>query len=231
MSNVIIGVDEVGFGSIAGPLVVGAVAFLSTTRRPVIKHYPFENVKQNKKECKVTPLKDSKKLSYSMLLRFKELIMDRALGIQLFSQSPRHIDLHGVEVARREAMHAVIMRLLEQLNYRYQQNTEGIDLRQYKVIIDGDVDLGHCRFAYQALPHADDTVWQVSAAAVIAKCVQVKAMQKLHERNTRYGWDKNKGYPTKQHLEALDQHGVSMFHRKSYKPVAQRLIANVSDKP
>jgi ribonuclease HII len=58
----------------------------------------------------------------------------------------------------------------------------------------------------------------IAAASIIAKVTRDNIMKKLHKFCPLYGWDKNKGYPTKVHIQAISEHGISPFHRRSYGP-------------
>ena len=224
--NITIGADEVGFGAIAGPLVVCAAASLSTTRAPVIKHYHFER-KYRADAPDHTPIQDSKKLSYNMLLRFREVLhdQDKILAYELCQVPAGQIDKQGVELVRVTAMRSVIWRLIERLAHSHMDWIQG---GKYRIIVDGEGSLGEqCPFRYTLMPQADSTVWQVSAASILAKYHQIQIMRRLHITHPEYNWIKNRGYPTREHLDKLQTHGVSRHHRKSYKPVREVLNGRV----
>jgi ribonuclease HII len=65
----------------------------------------------------------------------------------------------------------------------------------------------------------DQRVQQISAASIIAKVARDTEMQQMHDVYPEYGFDSHKGYPTKQHIDALRQHGVTPIHRRSFSPV------------
>lgn len=209
--RLIIGVDEVGCGAIAGPLVVAAVAFRSSTRQPVLKRFSFERGKD-------VPVQDSKRITASLLPRLEELIWEKCVDHELRVCSPAEVDRLGVMEAQTSSMRVILYRLLERINFAHPGAFE-----DYRIIVDGDITLGECRFKYAALAGADRDVWQVGAASIIAKNRQLIEMQKLHARDSRYNWDKNKGYPTPEHVKALRKHGVSQHHRRSYKTVKEIL--------
>jgi ribonuclease HII len=88
-----------------------------------------------------------------------------------------------------------------------------------RIIIDGKFspkELIH--FKAETLVKADLKIKQVSAASIIAKVYRDKILKKLHLRENFYGWNKNAGYGTKNHLDAISRIGVSKFHRKTYQP-------------
>ena len=93
-----------------------------------------------------------------------------------------------------------------------------------QIIIDGKFipeDLN--KFQVSSLIKADDKINQVSAASIMAKVFRDKLVSKLHQFEGRYEWNKNAGYGTKSHLNAIDKYGISPFHRKTYQPIS-RLI-------
>ncbi|MCK4344930.1 MAG: ribonuclease HII, partial [Bacteroidales bacterium] len=85
------------------------------------------------------------------------------------------------------------------------------------LIIDGN------RFkAYPSIPHrcivgGDGKYLSIAAASVLAKTYRDDYMIKLHRQYKNYGWDKNKGYPTRKHREAIAKFGITLCHRKSFR--------------
>jgi ribonuclease HII len=202
-SRFIVGVDEAGYGCIAGPLVAAAVAFIEEQPRPSIPG----------RRGRVIPVRDSKRLSAALLEPMAEAVTQSCVGFEVRRVTPASIDELGAEKAKLEALALVARRLLERLRFRY-ATADG-----YRVVVDGHTYLGPCGFEYEALPRADATVWQVSAASVLAKQLQLQSMKEMHEEFPQYGWAENHGYPTEAHLVALRRHGVTPYHRRSYSPV------------
>jgi ribonuclease HII len=75
------------------------------------------------------------------------------------------------------------------------------------------------RFPARAVVGGDRSVPEISAASILAKTARDAFMVDLHGLYPRYGFDRHKGYPTPEHLEALRRHGVSPVHRRSFAPV------------
>lgn len=73
----------------------------------------------------------------------------------------------------------------------------------------------------RAIVKGDGKSLSIAAASIIAKVTRDRIMLKLHEKFPQYGWDKNSGYGTKQHLEAIQKYGITEFHRRSFAPIKQ----------
>lgn len=90
------------------------------------------------------------------------------------------------------------------------------------ILIDGTVDLTqHVVIPQQNVIKGDAKSISIAAASVIAKVERDYHMEKLHEIFPIYGWDKNKGYLTKQHIEAINTYGITTYHRASFKKVGK----------
>jgi ribonuclease HII len=206
-------VDEAGYGSIAGPLVVAAVAFLPGTRKVTIPHPRFKE--------RNLGVRDSKKLPHAyiplLVLRIREVCLDAVV-----MTAPAHLidELGGTGEAHIHLMRTATLRLLERIAY---QEKSARSITDYKVIVDGEINLRNPPFHYFGYPKADDIYWQVSCASILAKGRQLQEFVRLHESCPIYLWDKSHGYPTKAHRQALKKYGVSEHHRKTCKPVKELL--------
>jgi ribonuclease HII len=74
--------------------------------------------------------------------------------------------------------------------------------------------------AQQPVVHGDARCTAIAAASIVAKVTRDRMMQQLHERDPRYGFDRHKGYATRDHLDAVSRHGYSEVHRRSFRPPA-----------
>lgn len=186
----ILGVDEVGRGCWAGPLVAGAVIL------------PAESASTS--APRQWKLGDSKKLTKQQREQADQHIRQEALGIGLGWVTPEEVDAIGLTEAVRLAMR----RAVEQIAHAYDQ-----------LIIDGnynflpDLPLSVC------LIKADDIIPSVSAASIVAKVARDKYMKEAALLHPQYGFESHVGYGTKKHQEALASHGITPLHRKSYKPI------------
>jgi len=151
----------------------------------------------------IAGLADSKKLSSLRRERLDIEIKEKALAWSIASANVEEIDTINILHASMLAM----KRAVESLNI----------LPDY-VMIDGNrcPDL-NCRM--QAVVKGDQRVAAISAASILAKVSRDNDMLVLHQQYPEYGFDSHKGYPTKQHMQALSQYGVTPLHRRSYAPV------------
>ncbi len=146
-------------------------------------------------------LNDSKQLSEKKRDALRRIIEKKALAWAVASVSPEEIDDINILNASFLAMHRAVSRL---------------KIKPEFLLIDGN------RFKpYENIPHkcivkGDGKYLSIAAASVLAKTHRDEYMQKIHEDFPAYGWNKNKGYPTKQHKEAILKAGLSPHHRTTF---------------
>ena len=156
-------------------------------------------------------LRDSKKMRPGDREWVAEKIREEALGWVIAGASSKKIDRYGISPCRWYCMAMCVNECLRRFP-------------KAQVIVDGNVTIaGIPRDLQKAVVKADDKYQAVSAASVIAKVHRDHLMTKLWERYPYYGWNRNAGYGTKEHLTALRKYGVTHHHRKSYGPVADQL--------
>lgn len=183
------GVDEVGRGPLAGPVVAAAV--ILDPARPV------------------AGLKDSKKLSEARREVLAEQIRECALAWSLGRAEAEEIDNINILQASLLAM---------------QRAVEGLLVAPQLVLVDGN-RCPQLDYPAQAVIKGDDRVPAISAASILAKVVRDREMLDMDQRYPGYGFAQHKGYPSKQHLEALARLGVTPIHRRCYAPVRRILEA------
>ena len=179
----VVGVDEVGRGPLAGPVVAAAVR-LDPLRIPV-------------------GLNDSKKLS----ARRRDELADeiRAVAdVSLAAVSPEEIDQINILQASLAAMERAVSGLSGTADF---------------VLVDGNKLPKGLADRAEAIVKGDARSQSIAAASIVAKSWRDKHMVDLAQQYPGYGWEKNAGYPTKAHLEALRNLGVTPHHRRSFKPV------------
>jgi len=195
MSNFIVGVDEVGRGSLVGSVII--CAFRS--RDDLFELLPFS-------------VKDSKKINKKQreeIYKYFKGNKNPNYSYQITFGKKREIEKLNIHKVVLQSMSIAIKTIAQTSD---------------QIIIDGKFipeDLN--KFQVSSLIKADDKINQVSAASIMAKVFRDKLVSKLHQFEGRYEWNKNAGYGTKNHLNAIDKYGISPFHRKTYQPIS-RLI-------
>jgi ribonuclease HII len=208
--QLLVGVDEAGRGPLAGPVVAAAVVF--------------------PRGCSaVRGLRDSKILPASVRARLAERIRGRAMAFGVGAASAHEIDRYNIRVASAIAMRRAIARLIRRsslapypLNQDRRASYEG--RLTYHIIIDG-LPLPEIGYAHDALIDGDARCQSISAAAILAKTIRDRLMQRLAERHPGYGWHTNVGYGTEEHQEGLQALGPTKHHRLTFAPLAQLTLS------
>ncbi|MBR2695704.1 ribonuclease HII [Candidatus Saccharibacteria bacterium] len=192
----ILGIDEVGRGPWAGPLVIGAVIL----PKDETGNYPDW----------VSPLTDSKKLSEKKREEYSATILKNALATGLGWVSSQEIDEFGLS----ESLRLVTRRAVEEVQKQKVPFTE--------IIIDGTQNFlkGTKLENYvTTLKKGDLLIKEISAASIIAKVARDHYMKDLAEKYPGYGFEKHVGYGTKLHKEMLEKYGPCPEHRNSFRPI------------
>jgi len=156
----------------------------------------------------IVGLNDSKKLSEKRRNALYQQIMDNALSVSIGRASPLEIDELNI-------LHATMLAM--------QRAVAGLAILPERVLVDGN-RVPHFGIASHAIIKGDGLVAAISAASIIAKVTRDAEMDASDSQYPQYGFAKHKGYPTKAHFEALALYGVLPEHRKSFKPVAERIL-------
>ncbi len=203
----IAGVDEVGRGCWAGPLVAG-VAILPHN---MAANFIWEVCPPKSEATEVVRVKiaDSKKMSKKQREIAAEWIYANAPATGLGWVWPAEIDAHGLTWAVKTAMERAVMEISADYD---------------ELIVDGNINYFTRNPKAKAIIKADNCVPAVSAASIIAKVARDAYMANLDERYVGYGFDKHVGYGTTAHLAALKRLGVSDIHRMSYKPIQAFIV-------
>lgn len=198
-SGIVCGIDEAGRGPWVGPVAAGAVAFLTHQINPELL--------QN--------LNDSKKLSATKREKLYDLILAEAKAGRL---------TYGIGLASAEEIDC--LNILQATFLAMQRATEQLTPQPNQALIDGN--RLPARFACPTTCYisGDGRSYSIAAASILAKVYRDRLMQKLAEQYPYYGFEKNAGYGTKDHIEGIRQHGLTPEHRKSYKPIKQYLLTN-----
>ena len=97
-------------------------------------------------------------------------------------------------------------------------------------LVDGN-KLPNLSCTAKAVIKGDSKSISIAAASIIAKVTRDRIMRTLHKEYPHYGWDTNVGYPSKLHREAIDQHGITSHHRKSFAPVKNFMLYGTTQAP
>ncbi|MBD8515000.1 ribonuclease HII [Photobacterium sp. CAU 1568] len=159
----------------------------------------------------IVGLADSKKLSEKKRLALFDDIQEKALSWSLGRCEPEEIDELNILQATMVAMQRAVAGLSVQPDY---------------VLIDGN-RVPSLPVPAQAVVKGDMRVAEISAASILAKVTRDREMQVLDAQYPAYGFAQHKGYPTKAHFAALEKHGAIEQHRKSFKPVRERIAQNL----
>lgn len=154
-------------------------------------------------------LNDSKQLSKRQRYALREVIVREAVAWAIGIVSPVEIDQINILNASILAMHRAI---------------DVLSVRPQHLLIDGN------RFKeYRDLPHTtiikgDGKYLSIAAASILAKTYRDDYMNRIHEEYPSYGWDRNKGYPTKEHRSAIATHGITPYHRLTFNLLGDRQL-------
>lgn len=147
-------------------------------------------------------LNDSKQLTAKQRFAVRLDIERDALSWAVASCSPAEIDRINILKASVKAMHRAVAAL---------------SLRPAFLIIDGNYFLPIPGMPHKTLVKGDARFASIAAASVLAKTYRDEAMEELAAKYPGYGWERNKGYPTQVHREAIMMHGVTIHHRRSFR--------------
>lgn len=182
-ASVVAGVDEVGRGPLAGPVMAAAV-ILHPDRIP-------------------EGLNDSKKLSKKRREALYEQILEVA-DVGFGEASVAEID----EINILRASHLAMVRAVQDLSGRPDY-----------VLVDGKMIPRGLNIRAEGVAKGDTKSVSISAASIVAKIRRDQLMESLAQQFPGYGWERNMGYPTKEHKSALVSLGITPHHRRSFKPV------------
>ena len=146
-------------------------------------------------------LNDSKKLSDKQRRLLRPIIEQNAIAYCVGFVSNEEIDKINILQASFPAMNRAV---------------EGLKQKPELLLIDGNRFNNNTDIAFQCIVKGDSLYQSIAAASILAKTYRDDYMLNLHKEFPNYHWDKNMGYPTKAHRQAIIENGISPFHRKSF---------------
>lgn len=192
LQSPVIGLDEVGRGPLAGPVISCGCYFKNYTIQEDFYKLIGDSKKLSKKKRKV---------SFEFLQNLKkEGIIDYHLGIA----NVEEIDTLNILEATKLSMKRVV---------------DKFDLKNAHLIIDGNFSLNYKSYKENSIIKGDDKSISIAAASIIAKVHRDRLMKKLSIRHKHFGWEKNAGYGTKLHIENIYRLGPTRHHRKTFEPI------------
>lgn len=154
----------------------------------------------------IPSLNDSKQCSEKLRLRLRDVIEKEALYFSVVAVSPKEIDQINILNASIEGMHRAI---------------DALGITPEHIIVDGNKFKPYIKegktIPHQCIVKGDGKYCSIAAASILAKTYRDDYMRELAKEYPQYGWEKNCGYPTKEHREAILKYGITPHHRQSYK--------------
>ena len=182
----VFGLDEVGRGPLAGPVVAACVYIPKE-----IYEQPF-----------IRELKDSKAIAKPKLEKLYALITEHCEW-RVAEITPEEVDNINVLQASLKAMASAL---------------KSMSVRPAHALVDGN-KLPQLPCPAQSVIKGDNKSYSIAAASIIAKVTRDRIMKELHLEFPHYGWHSNAGYGAKVHLDAINLHGITPHHRKSFAPI------------
>ena len=180
--EVVAGVDEVGRGPLAGPIVAAAVVLNNNDKDLILR------------------INDSKKISKDLREELSEIIKTKAISYSIAIKSNKEIDELGIGYCNNEI---------------FKEAISSLNIKPDIVLSDGYTIKGF-DMNNEAVIKGDTKSAAIACASIIAKVYRDKLMEEYSEKYTHYGFEKNVGYGTKEHMEAIVKHGSCDIHRESF---------------
>lgn len=183
-----LGIDEAGRGCLFGPVCIASVVWLDEDPDPDLV------------------IRDSKKMSEKKRQQLKEYILDNSIAFSVKFIDNKTIDRDNILEATMKGMHECIDDIVSTVN---------IDT----LLIDGPHFNMYDGISHVCVINGDDTYKSIAAASILAKTFRDEYINKLVDENpelVKYDIRNNKGYGTRKHLEAIREHGITPWHRKSF---------------
>ncbi|MFA9188829.1 ribonuclease HII [Flavobacterium sp. FBOR7N2.3] len=206
------GTDEAGRGCLAGPVTAAAVILYPT----------FNNCILN----------DSKQLSEKVREKLRPIIEEQAVTFAVTHLLPNEIDEINILNASMKGMQESVLKLNvvpefiivdgnRSLNAKLGlKNTTGKQFTAEEIKLLKSIP-------NQSIIKGDSKYLSIAAASVLAKTYRDEYMNRIHEEFPMYNWKKNKGYPTKEHREAIKKYGTTKYHRMSFRLLPEQLVLDL----
>src|SRR3989344_1571878 len=201
--RLVAGIDEVGRGAWAGPLVAAATIFRSSLQGSAFLQGLALKYFKARPYGTYGKIRDSKQLSPLQRERLDPFIKKNCLAYSIAEISVKIINREGIAKATQRAFRKCLKSLKPQADF---------------VLVDAFPVKYLAGKRQMPIIKGDQKSLSIAAASIIAKVYRDNLIRKLHEKNGRYSFDKNKGYGTKLHQELIRKHGISKDHRINFVP-------------
>nr|WP_298924807.1 ribonuclease HII [uncultured Allomuricauda sp.] len=157
-------------------------------------------------------LNDSKQLSESKREFLRPILEKEAVAFSVCHVFENEIDSINILNASILAMHRALDTLAQVPSF---------------IIVDGNRFKPYPSVGHECIIKGDGKFMSIAAASILAKTYRDEYMARIHEEFPMYNWKKNKGYPTKEHREAIRKHGLTKYHRKSFRQLPEQLTLDI----
>jgi ribonuclease HII len=206
------GTDEAGRGCLAGPVTAAAVILPPDFRNAI--------------------LNDSKQLSEKNREKLRPIIEQQAICFAVTHLDHAVIDEINILNASIKAMQQCVLKLKPQAEYIIIDGNaafihkNGIKNRGGRIFTDLEMDILNS-IPNTSIVKGDSKFMSIAAASILAKTYRDEYMNTIHEEFPMYNWKQNKGYPTKEHREAIRKYGVTKYHRLTFKLLPEQDLFNL----
>ena len=188
-----VGVDEVARGCLFGRVYAAAVIWTQEPP-PDTEYYP--------------PIRDSKKLSPTKREQLKDFIESNAIAFAVAYATESEIDKLNILAASQLAMHRALDKIRQKVDFDH-------------ILVDGNYFIPFYTYTHNTFEKGDDKFFSIAAASILAKVYHdkyIKDLVKEYPELETYDIHNNMGYGSSKHMEAIKKHGVTQFHRATFKP-------------
>lgn len=218
------GTDEAGRGCLAGPVTAAAIILQSP-------NFILTKEKKKLEQLVYKSINDSKQLTEKKRFELRPMIED------LFDFAFTHINNEEIDEinilnASMKAMQESILNLKTQPEYIIVDGNRPLNGKLGMKQVNGKIFSLEEIEILKAIPNTsiikgDAKFLSIAAASILAKTYRDDFMNKIHEEFPMYNWKKNKGYPTKEHRDAIRKYGITKYHRKTFRLLPEQLTLDL----
>ena len=193
--NIVVGIDEVGRGPLAGPVIAVAVYIKRSLWKNFLARYP-----------EINKINDSKKISKKIREKLYKILIN-IIQFGVGAASVKEIEEKNILQATLIAMERAYISLKINADF---------------VLVDG-INLPKIKAKVRAIKNGDNKSISIASASIITKVVRDNLMKKLSYKYPGFFWNENSGYGTKLHIDKIKLLGITPHHRKSFKPMTKMI--------